>query len=217
MSVAITLIASPAFSQAFPDRIDGYKVHEVSRERSDGLFRVSFGEPEFSGVGLNGFTFEVVPSLTINERSGKVDRIGFTDFEVNGISVSIEDYEREFAFRKGETVVLEAPLEIVVGFPSALKGTAKEIKKSEESWKVKGTVLVFGRYKWAFFTFKRVVPVEVEFSIPNPLKALRPLALQRSFPQHGHCLRAKRCSLSTPFLHSTPILWKAERASPSCP
>lgn len=133
-------------------------------------FDISFGEPELSSVGLTGVTFSVEPVLKVTGRGGKVDFLSFRDFEVNGIPVSIEDYESGFSFKSGEAVELQDPVMIFVGMPSALKAAAREISDPRDDWKVTGTVFVFGRFRWAFFSFKRVVPVPVEFTLPNPLR-----------------------------------------------
>ncbi|HUF02648.1 MAG TPA: hypothetical protein VMM38_00580 [Aridibacter sp.] len=171
------LLALTVFPQELPDKIRGYKVHKaevgsvsVSGSEGDGtVFEMSFGDPEFDSVGLTGVTLTVDPVLTVTGKSGRVDFLSFRDFEVNGIPVEIEDYESSFSFRSGEMVALEEPVRIVVGLSSAVRGAAKEIKKSEEEWQVTGTVFVFGRFKWSIFKFKRVVPLPVSFTIPNPL------------------------------------------------
>jgi hypothetical protein len=38
-------------------------------------------------------------------------------------------------------------------------------------WPVTGRVYVFGRFKKFLFSFKRVVPVELSLTLPNPLKS----------------------------------------------
>ncbi|MCO6509506.1 MAG: hypothetical protein J5I65_01830 [Aridibacter famidurans] len=174
----ILLFALAAFPQELPDKIRGYKVHRAdigaATENGEGndrdSFEMSFSDPEFDSVGLDGVTFTVDPVLTVKGRSGRVDFLSFENFEVNGIPVEIRDYESPFSFRSGETVALEDPVRIVVGLTSAVKGAAMEIKSSKDEWLVSGTVFVFGRFKWSIFRFKRVVPIPVSFTIPNPLK-----------------------------------------------
>lgn len=178
MSAVLLLLATPVLPQEFPDKIRGYKVHKAevrsaseSGADEDGTaFEMSFGEPQFDSVGLEGVTIAVDPVLTVTGRSGRVDFLSFKDFEVNGIPVTIEDYEASFDFKSGETVALEEPVRIVVGLGSAVRGAAKEIRQPDDEWQVTGTVFVFGRFKWSIFRFKRVVPVPVAFKIPNPLK-----------------------------------------------
>lgn len=174
----LLLFALAVFPQELPDKIRGYKVHKAEIGTASGngeeggrdSFEMSFSDPEFDSVGLDGVTFTVDPVLTVKGRSGRVDFLSFENFEVNGIPVEIRDYESTFSFKSGETVTLEDPVKIVVGLASAVKGAAKEIKSSEDEWLVSGTVFVFGRFKWSIFRFKRVVPIPVSFTIPNPLK-----------------------------------------------
>lgn len=173
----LLLISIPALPQELPDKIRGYKVHkaEVRSSADSGgpgegtVFGMSFGDPVFDSVGLDGVTITVDPILTVEGRSGRVDFLSFRDFVVNGVPVTIEDYETPFSFRSGEAVALEDPVRIVVGLASAVRGAAKEVKRPEEEWQVTGTVFVFGKFKWSIFKFKRVVPIPVSFKIPNPL------------------------------------------------
>ncbi|QQS42704.1 MAG: hypothetical protein IPM63_07165 [Acidobacteriota bacterium] len=178
LAAILFLLALNAFPQELPDKIRGYRVHKAEIGTASGngaedgrdAFEMSFSDPEFDSVGLEGVTFTVDPVLTVKGRSGRVDFLSFENFEVNGIPVEIRDYESPFDFKSGETVALEDPVRIVVGLTSAVKGAAKEIKSSKDEWLVSGTVFVFGRFKWSIFRFKRVVPIPVSFTIPNPLK-----------------------------------------------
>ena len=52
----------------------------------------------------------------------------------------------------------------------ALLGALDEWRESKETWPVTGRVYVFGHFKKFLFKFKRVVPVELNLSLPNPLK-----------------------------------------------
>jgi hypothetical protein len=52
-----------------------------------------------------------------------------------------------------------------------LRGAVRELKDSKEEWSVTGRVFVFGKFKKFGFNFKRVVPVEINIKIKNPLRA----------------------------------------------
>ena len=54
----------------------------------------------------------------------------------------------------------------------AVKGALSERRDSKGQWRVKGTAMVFGKFRKFGFSFKRVVPVKVDFYIPNPIRDL---------------------------------------------
>ncbi len=168
------------FSQKLPKKIRGYKVHyaKVSvrdinqNEPNKKRLRVEtdFDEPEFARVGLYGISIELNSKLTVYGKSGKIDFIAFKDFTVNGIKVDIEEYRESFEFKKAESFELKEPVEIFISTRQTLRGALKEYKNSKEKWLVKGRVFVFGKFRKFGFKFKRVIPVDVELSIDNPLK-----------------------------------------------
>lgn len=166
-------------SQELPDKLRGYKVHkenivvqnESAQDTENKDFRVlmDFAEPELASVGLLGITLELDSKLTVLGQSGKIDFISFKDFRVNGIKVDIEEYEESFEFKKNEPFALKKPVQIFVSTSQTLRGALKEYKDSKEKWLVTGRVFVFGKFRKFGFNFKRVIPVDVELHIDNPL------------------------------------------------
>jgi len=66
---------------------------------------------------------------------------------------------------------LREPLRIYIYLPSALLAALGDWRgDSKETWPVTGRVYVFGKFKKGPFSFKRVVPVELNLSMRNPLK-----------------------------------------------
>lgn len=179
----VLLFFSSLNAQDFPDRIRGYKVQKVKvsvkthdqktedpEKNKDELEAfVKIGEPELESVGLTGVTFELTAELDSIEQSGKVDFLTFRNFRVNGIAVDIDEYKESFKFKKKEPVALPKPFKIFVSTPQTLLGAAKEVWRSQEKWRVTGRVFVFGRFKKSIFKFKRVVPVDIDIEIKNPL------------------------------------------------
>jgi hypothetical protein len=166
-------------SQDLPNKIRGYKVYEAQisvqnesdedSEKSDLRVEMDFEEPELASVGLLGITLELNSKLTVFGQSGKIDFISFKDFRVNGIKVNIEEYRESFEFKKSEPFELKKPVQIFVSTTQTLRGALKEYKDSKDKWKVTGRVFVFGKFKKFGFSFKRVIPVDVELLIENPL------------------------------------------------
>lgn len=178
-----------AGAQELPDEIRGYKVHrtkkvtvrsepgaekKAERDQDDLRVEVDFSEPELAGVGLFGITLELDVRVTVFGQSGEIDFITFRDFRVNGIGVEIEEYRAGFEFKKGRTVELEEPVRIFVSTPGTLRGALEDLRDSKEEWPVTGRVFVFGKFRKLGFRFKRVVPVDVDLRIKNPLREPEP-------------------------------------------
>ena len=130
---------------------------------------VKVSEPELTEAGLTGIFFELSADIEIPEQSGTIDFLMFRDFRVNDLAVEIEEYKNSFDFKKNETVSLPKPVKIFVGAGQTLRGAWSEYNESKDEWKVTGRIFVFGRFKKAGFKFKRVVPVDVNLKIKNPL------------------------------------------------
>lgn len=178
--VGLLLFFSPATAQDLPAEIRGYKVHRAAisvvnqttgsgaKGKSEAFVEV--GEPKLSGVSLAGVTFEISAEVKGLQQSGTVDFLQFRDFRVNGLPVAVKEYRESFDFKKNLAVALPSPVEITVGAGDTLRGALKEIKESKAEWTVTGRIFVFGRFKKSFLKFKRVVPIEINLKIKNPLK-----------------------------------------------
>lgn len=166
-----------------PDKIRGYKVYKASvsvktydqkpenpeNDKDTKEAFVLINEPELSSVGLTGIIFNLTAEFETLDQSGKVDFMTFKDFRVNGIAVDIEEYKESFKFKKKKKVELPKPFEIFVSTPQTLFGAVRELGNSKEKWRVTGRVFVFGKFRKAGFKFKRVVPVDIDIEIDNPI------------------------------------------------
>ena len=180
------LLSSFSAAQNLPNEIRGYKVYKAkiliknktgkSAENSESESKgeteafININKPEIIDVSLTGVTFELAAKINAFEQSGTVDFLTFKDFRVNDLAVSVEEYKESFKFQKNQPVALPKPIKIFVGAGQTLRGVLSEFRDSQEEWKITGTVFVFGRFKKSFLTFKRVVPVEINLKIKNPLK-----------------------------------------------
>ena len=173
------LFALSAIAQDFPDKIRGYKVYDAKisvKTESDKIETkgaseafVKIGEPEIADISLTGVTLEISAEVSGLEQSGRVDFLTFHDFRVNDLPVKVEEYKESFSFNKNKTVILPKPARIFLETSQVLRGALKERKESNEEWRVTGRVFVFGKFKKFGFSFKRVVPVEINIKIKNPL------------------------------------------------
>ncbi len=178
--VSVLVFASVAFPQNYPKKIRGYKVYQTNisirtqRENTSGKHDseavVKLGEPELSDISLTGITLEISAEIEAVEQSGKVDFVTFQDFKVSGLNVEIEEYKDSFELKKGGKAVLPKPVKIFISAGQTLRGALRELKDSKKDWTISGRLFVFGRFKKYGFSFKRVIPLDVNFKIENPVK-----------------------------------------------
>ena len=174
--------AAHAGAQNLPNEIRGYKVYRakisVKNENdkspksleSDTEALVKIGEPEVVDVSLTGVTLEIPVDINSLDQNGTIDFLTFKDFRVNGLAVDVEEYRESFDIKKDQLIILPKPVKIFVGTGQTLRGALGEFRDSKDEWAVTGTVFVFGRFKKSFVKFKRVLPVQVNIKVKNPLK-----------------------------------------------
>ena len=167
-------------AQNYPNKIRGYRVYQTEisvktdkenpNKKTKAEAIVKIGEPELEDFSLTGITLEFSAEIEGVEQSGKVDFLTFEDFKVNGVNVEIEEYKNPFELKKNEKVILPKPVKVFVRADRAFRGALKEWKDSKKNWTVTGRVFVFGKFKKFGLSFKRVVPIEINLEIKNPLK-----------------------------------------------
>jgi hypothetical protein len=175
----ILLFTLPVLAQELPREIRGYKVHKTNISvktssakapaRSGPEALVKIGDPAVTGLSFTGITFEIPAEITAFDQSGRVDFLTFHDFKVDGLAVDVEEYRSAFSFRKNELVVLPKPARIFLGTGQIVKAAWKEIAETKKEWTITGRVFVFGKFKKLGFSFKRVIPVDINLTIKNPL------------------------------------------------
>lgn len=179
-SITLLLLAFATSGQDLPDKIRGYKVHKAKVQvtttadattsgTTDGDAIIKIGEPRVIDIGLSGVTFEADADLGVIQQNGRIDFLAFHDIRVNGVAVEFEEYTHSFDVKKGVAIKLPKPVRGFVSNLSVAKAAYKELIESKSTWKVTGTVFVFGKFKKFGFKFKRVVPVRVELKVKNPL------------------------------------------------
>lgn len=181
----LILAIAPALAQTrtYPDKIRGYKVERtvVEMKKPEGQSNgagadsdvdtlIKLGDPKVARMTPLGITFEVPIVVAPVKQSGHVDFLVFEDMDINGHSVDIDEYRHEFDLPNKKPATLNSPLRIFIYLPSALLAVIGESTESKESWPVTGRVYVFGKFKKSIFSFKRVVPVELNMTMRNPLK-----------------------------------------------
>ncbi|MGB7201036.1 MAG: hypothetical protein WBD16_02075 [Pyrinomonadaceae bacterium] len=180
-SIVISLLlAFEASAQDLPDKIRGYKVYKAkvhvttsadttTTSATDGDAVVKIDEPRVIDIGLTGVTFETDTNLGVMPQSGRIDFLTFRDFRVNGVAIEFDEYTHSFDVKKGVAIKLPRPVHGFVSSLNIAKAAYKEMVESPPTWHVTGTVFVFGKFKKFGFKFKRVVPVQIELKVKNPL------------------------------------------------
>jgi hypothetical protein len=179
LCVLFTLVSFAA-AQDYPKEIRGYKVQKTKisvknagdkAEKKDGSEAyITVSEPTVEDISLTGVTLEASAEISAVEQGGKIDFLTFKDFRVNGLKVDIEEYQNSFSFEKNKPIKLPRPIKAFVGTGQSLLGAIGEVRDPKDEWTVTGTVFVFGKFRKMGFNFKRVVPVEINIKIKNPLK-----------------------------------------------
>ena len=180
LSIKMTSIS--AQTQPLPKEIRGYKVQravvELKRSPHDKEVQVQtgendlikFGDPKLVKATPLGLSLELPIVVAPVTQKGVVDFLMFEEMEVNGTSVSIEDYEHRFDLPDKRPLTLKQPLRIYINLPSAILAAVGEWTDSKETWPVRGRVYVFGKFKKALFNFKRCIPIEINLTMQNPLR-----------------------------------------------
>lgn len=187
--IIILIATTPALAQTrtYPDKIRGYKVERtvVELKKPEGQSNgantdsdvdslIKLGDPKVARVTPLGITFEVPIVVAPVKQSGHVDFLAFEDMNINGRSVDIDEYNHEFDLPNKKPATLGSPLRIYIYMPSALLAAIGEWTDSRETWPVTGRIYVFGKFKKSILgisgSFKRVVPVELNMTMRNPLQ-----------------------------------------------
>jgi hypothetical protein len=163
----LVVLSGVAISQDLPPKIRGYKVYEPSANAAAPVIRLA--KPVLRLDGLLSIAVEAGGEFTSPEHGGRIDFLTFHDIRVNGIAVEVDEYRHPFEFKKGAVIPLAAPIRGRIGLTGAAETAFQELRESRGEWRVTGTAFVFGKFKRFGFSFKRVVPVRLDFIIKNPL------------------------------------------------
>lgn len=176
--------STPA-ARSYPKEIRGYKLErakvEIKKQKDsktedasekasrDADALIQFGDPTIVRMTPLGITLEVPVTVAAVKQKGHVDFLMFEDMVVNGIPVTVEDYNYQFDLPTNKPTLLPKPVRLFISTPRALLGALGEWGDAKDLWPVIGRVYVFGQFKKFIFKFKRVVPVELTLSLRNPL------------------------------------------------
>lgn len=160
--------------RVYPKEIRGYKLERVAiepKQVSSGASSeiLTFGPASVISIAPLGVTLEIPIVISPVKQKGRVDFLTFYEVTINGTNVEVADYSESFELPTERALTLPRPLMVYVAMPRALIGAVLEWASPQPTWSVTGVVYVFGQFKKSLFKFKRVVPVELELQMPNPL------------------------------------------------
>lgn len=169
LAVVLTLmLVQTAAGQKWPSKIRGYKVYDAKIDLSrDAALKLAAWR--VAEIGFSGATIEVDAAMLSKKQGGEIEFVTFSDFKVNGIPVEIEEYKNPFTIKKGQWFALPKPAQVYVRMTNIPQAAFRELTEVRGEMVVAGTAFVFGKFKKFGFTFKRVVPIKIELTIPNPL------------------------------------------------
>lgn len=163
---------------SYPKEIRGYKVERAAVELKDTRKKnvptpapqlIQFGDPRVARVTPLGITLEIPVVVSPVKQKGRVDFLVFDKMKVNGTAVEIDEYHRAFDLPNNKPLTLKEPLRFYVNLPSAIMVAIDDLSNTAKEWPITGEVYVFGRFNKSIFRFKRVIPVEINMTTPNPL------------------------------------------------
>lgn len=181
-SVLTLLLHVNGPQREYPKELRGYKVERAAVElkkdkkdndqpfESDTDQLIRFGNPQLSSMSPLGINLEIPIVVAPVKQKGHVDFLLFEDMVVNGTSVQIDEYQQEFDLPNKKDLTLKEPLKFHINLPNAMLAALGEWSDSKETWQVTGRVYVFGKFNKILFNFKRVVPVELDLTMRNPLR-----------------------------------------------
>jgi hypothetical protein len=181
-----------AQSITYPKEIRGYKVERAAVELKENKIQnakssgdsstkqqtangqsgqlIQLGSPRVASVTPLGISLEIPAVVSPVKQKGRVDFLVFEKMKVNGTSVEIDEYHRAFDLPNKKPLTLKEPLRFYVYLPNAILAAIDELSSSVKKWPITGVIYVFGSFNKSIFRFKRVIPVEINLTTPNPLR-----------------------------------------------
>lgn len=185
-SAKLSAWQSQSQTRTYPKEIRGYKVELAKVElkksnakdakksagnEADDDDLIQLGEPHVTSVSPFGITLEVPITIAAVKQGGHVDFLTFEEMTVNGAAVTVNEYQHQFDLPNDHPLRLPDPLTIYISTPRAMLTAIDEWRQPKDTWPVTGRVYVFGHFKKFIFTGKRVVPIELNLTLRNPLKS----------------------------------------------
>lgn len=174
--VALALLgalAAPA-ARAFAASDDPYRSGGGDARLDAVSGAVRFGIPEQVEISPTALVVEVPVFVNAVGVGGRVDRIDFADFAINGVPFAIEPYDASFDLPEEGSTRLPRPLRLRLDFASAAPGVLEETLYPSDQISLTGRATVEGTFKKWIFSVHRAVEIPVEATGRNPLAKYHP-------------------------------------------
>ena len=180
IAAGLLCACSTVLSQKLPGSIRGYKVHtakifvatsEASLPRDHSKYDavILMGEAKLQSLGFSGVQLRAPLEIRSSKVTGEIEFISFNDFTIDGSSISVTEIREGLKLPKKASYPIRKVSTVGVSGPGILKAGLRTATGAAKNMTIRGTVFVFGRFDKLGMKFKRVIPVKINASIPNPL------------------------------------------------
>ena len=140
-----------------------------------GRDRVVFGLPRVASVSMTDIVVDVPVRLQPVGVDGTIERVVFSNMELNGIPFDVADYDAPFELPANESADLPQPLRLHANFATVAPGLFGEAIMPSDTLHLTGRVIVSGTFRKWVFSFHRTADMRIDESGPNPLADYAPL------------------------------------------
>lgn len=130
---------------------------------------VRAGKPRIVSISPFNIEFELNAELIGIPRNGRIERLTFHSFTVNGVVFEIDEFLVAFDVKKDRPAELPAPLRCRIKMTDAARKLVRDAIDTKDKWQIDGTVKVYASARKLGFRFKRDINVPVSLKIDNPL------------------------------------------------
>ncbi len=138
---------------------------------------VELGLPRTVEVSWTDVVLEIPLTVRPVGVQGRVDRVVFTELNLNGIPFEIDPYTESFDLPDKTAQALPIPLRVRASFARVGPGALEEAILPSDSLHVTGRVEVSGTFRKWLFSAKRTVSAPIDVSRANPLAGYSPLRM----------------------------------------
>jgi hypothetical protein len=130
---------------------------------------VKLGKLKLRSIGPVAIEFEMDAEVIDVPRDGRVDRIVFDGFTVNGVPFEVDEHIAKFDVRKGTSARLPQPLRCRISTTGAGKTLVADLIRPKDKWDVRGNVTIHASASRLGIRFRRKMSMPVSVTLENPL------------------------------------------------
>jgi hypothetical protein len=177
---SVLLYAGTSLSaQSLPGSIRGYKVHTAKifvaptgaspAKGANHEAVVFLGTPSLTSVGFSGVQMQIPVEVRSSKVTGEIEFVTFHDLKVDGSAIQIDEIRPALKLPKNAKFPIRQLVNVNISGSGILKAGVKSASGAGKLISISGTAFVFGTFDKLGMKFKRVIPVKISASVPNPL------------------------------------------------